>query len=108
MKRIQGRLIALILMTCTAAVFAVATDYTYRGTVKSLEGSRLTVSVVEPGTKESRAVEFTLTKATKISRDNTPVTLSAARIRTGEPITVTVNGNDDSSEALAVKLGTSK
>lgn len=105
---------ALAVMVCSvvtvaaASVALLAHQQTFKGTVLSVAGTSVEVSVVNPKTKKPEPQTFKTDAETKVLRGDAVVTFANARIRKGESISVTVDHDLDISLALVIRLDAAK
>lgn len=96
--------LSLAVAWLAGAAVAHGHEMTVKGTVASIEASRVQVKTGEEKRDQAPAW-FAIEPTTKIRRGDKTVTLDEARIRTGERIVILVDHKDDGTmKALEVRL----
>lgn len=101
-------LVCSVVMVAAASVALLAHQQTFKGTVLSVAGTSVEVSVVDPKTKKEGPQTFKTDAETKVLRGDVVVTFASAKIRKGENIAVTVDHDLDISLALVIRLDAAK
>ncbi len=108
MKRRALAVLVCSVVIAAASVSLLAHQQTFKGTVLSVAGTSVEVSVVDLKTKKAEPHTFKTDAETKVLRGDAVVTFANAKIRKGEAISVTVDHDLDISLALVIRLDAAK
>lgn len=103
MKKITGILLTVAVMWIAGASL-LAHEETYKGTVLTIEATKIQVKVIDDKTKKESPMSFSVNAKTKVLRGDTLVSFADAHIQKDERIAVTVNHDDDATVALVIRL----